>query len=213
MEASDDPLRQYPEDIDDPYYRPPAHVLEAAKSQAETQCSRQTTLQQETTDRPAQMVAVKGRKPIFMWPIKDPSNAGLGAVALDDRPLGDRLVNSTRVPHQVFSADVPTPIQWMKSLLAHAHRDILFTADIPSARNYNNLSLKTKSDIDKHIIILRDRYLVKSHILSLISSFVRHVSDILEYFIPEDYDCVVKGKAWAAVHTMLLVGFVSERLA
>lgn len=46
-----------------------------------------------------------------------------------------------------------------------------------------------------------------NHIFALLATFVHRLSRVLGCFIDEDYDCIVKGKVWAAAHVIILVGF------
>ncbi|KAL2823439.1 hypothetical protein BDW59DRAFT_96770 [Aspergillus cavernicola] len=182
MENSDGFSRQY---IAHPYYWPPGFVLDAARSQVAR--DRDQSPGQSTSQTIARVPAKGARggpekQSIFEWSIwEDPSKA-------------------TPTP-----ADKPTSTRRMKALLAYLHRDFLFLSAIRPVRVYNELSLQTKSSIDKQIVSLRETYLLNSHILDLVSAFVRSVSDILDHFIDSDYDCIVKGKVWAAVSIVIQV--------
>ncbi|KAL2839484.1 hypothetical protein BJY01DRAFT_219207 [Aspergillus pseudoustus] len=99
--------------------------------------------------------------------------------------------------------DEPTPTQRMKSFLAYTHHDILFLSSLRLSRLYNTLPLATKSSVLKQIDTLRTKYHVNAYILDLILDFVRYTGDILDEFIDPIYDCIVKGKTWAAVSAVI----------
>lgn len=213
MDDSDFPLPTQRGE-DDLYYTPPPYVLEAAKSQIDSEDAEiQHKKEKETprsTDSGAQTLATKRTQPIFKWPISKDTPK----IECDDKydPYSTRTTRNRpakKVPQQVevSPTDEPTPTQRMKSLLAHIHREILFSSDTRSSKNYNSLPLKTKSDVDSGIARLRESKEVNSHILALFSSFARHVGYVLDYFIDQKYDCIVKGKAWAAVHEIVMVRF------
>ncbi|KAJ5161828.1 hypothetical protein N7492_007220 [Penicillium capsulatum] len=198
-------------DDDKLYYMPPPYVLEAAKSQidnedAETQHAKEKDIHR-STENGTQAAAGKRTQPIFRWAITkdtpkidwdgkyDPYNIRINR---------DRQMKKVPPQIELSTADDPTPTQRMKSVLAHIHREILFSPDTRSSKNYNSLPLKTKSDVDRGIVRLRESQEVNSHILALFSSFARHVGYILDYFIDKKYDCIVKGKVWAAVHGLVM---------
>ncbi|KAL3430185.1 hypothetical protein BDV09DRAFT_189492 [Aspergillus tetrazonus] len=181
----DDYSRPSPHDIENPYYVPPLYVLDAAKFQAKKEGSQSQgalncNLNHPPTSASAQKVQFSEKLPIFQWAIINTSGTD------KPPPIND-----------------PTPSQRMRSLLAHIHRNMLFTTDSQFARTYNNLSLRTKLDVQKLITQLRLLHPINGHILDLVSSFVLDVNAFLEQFIEKDYNCLVKGKVWAALHTVV----------
>ncbi|KAL3471000.1 hypothetical protein BJX99DRAFT_250770 [Aspergillus californicus] len=90
----------------------------------------------------------------------------------------------------VSSINEPTRSREMRALLAYVHYQIL-------------LKLQTKSRVNEQIAMLQDDKYLDKDVLHLVSTFVCCVSDFLEHFIDRDYDCIVKGKVWAAVYTVI----------
>lgn len=211
MDNRDCPSPRQREEDDNLYYTPPPYVLEAAKSQldAEDAGTRHTKekISSQSTTNDAQPATKKPAQPIFRWSIgkntpkidRDNKYETYARVTRD-RPM-KKITEQVEVP----TADEPTPTQRMRSLLAHIHREILFSSNTHSSKNYNSLPLKTKSDVDSGIAHLRESKEVNSHILALFSSFSRQLSYILDCFIDRQYDCIVKGKIWAAVHELVMV--------
>ncbi|PYH98957.1 hypothetical protein BO71DRAFT_425580 [Aspergillus ellipticus CBS 707.79] len=178
-----------PKDIEDPYYMPPSHVLKAAKSQVHDQSSQQKGSSQ--IPESATLTSATGTMlPIFSWSVKEGPDDG------DQSEYGSVRAS---LEQKTNSVETTTPRQRMRALLAHMHRELLFVSELRSAKNYNNLPLKTESDVNLQITTLQDTDQVKKHLLVLISSFVRRVGHILDCFMDRDYDCIVKRKVWAAV--------------
>lgn len=192
-----DILIQRPETVEDPYYIPPLYVLEAAKSQAEVE---ETEPESHHIGQgegiPKASAGVK--QPIFKWPIKE----NIDYKSVDGSPHAIRT--------EVSSEHKPMPKQQMKALLAHLHYKLIHISGPFVAQQYNNLPLKTKLDVEKEITNLREHHHLNKHIYVLLASFVRHLDHVLGCFIDEDYDCIVKGKVWAATHALIQVSFHSS---
>lgn len=192
-----DTFIQRPEAVEGPYYLPPLYVLEAAKFQAEieeTKSESHAIGQGEDISKASAGV----KQPIFKWPIKD---------NIDDESV-DSFSHAIRP--EVSSEYKPTPKQQMRTLLAHLHYKLIHVPGQFVSQQYNNLPLRTKSDVEKEITNLRENHHLNNHIFALLASFVRRLSHVLGCFIDEDYNCIVKGKVWAATHAVVQVGFYSS---
>lgn len=188
---------QRPTHVEDPYYIPPPYVQEAARAQVEAEKtqSKGRSIHQEDGDAQSTSKAPPGNKnPIFTWSIK----------------TGNTINTYPHAPvDEISPRKTPTPQQQMRALLAHMHYKLLSSSDVLTAQSYNSLPLKTRSDIDREIYNLGKSGHIDGHIFTLLVSFVRRLSRVLGHFIDEDYDCIVKGKVWAAAHLVILTfGFI-----
>lgn len=189
-----DTFIQRPETVEGSYYIPPLYVLEAAKIQAEideTRSESHAIGQGEGISKASAGV----KQPIFKWPIKE----NIDDESVDGFPRA--------IGPEVSSEYKPTPKQQMRALLAHLHYKLIYAPGAFVAQHYNNLPLRTKSDVEKEITILHESHYLNNHIFALLVSFVRRLSHVLGCFIDEDYDCIVKGKIWAATHAVVQVCF------
>lgn len=194
-----DTFIQRPEAVEGSYYVPPLYVLEAAKFQAkveETRPGGHDIGQEEDISKASAGV----KQSIFKWPIKNNiDDESVDSFSLEIRP-------------EVSSEYQPTPKQQMKALLAHLHYKLIHVPGPFVAQQYNNLPLRKKPDVDKEIADLRENHNLNNHIFALLVSFVRRLSNVLGCFIDEDYDCIVKGKVWAATYAVIQVRFHSVYL-
>ncbi|KAL3467177.1 hypothetical protein BJX64DRAFT_283902 [Aspergillus heterothallicus] len=161
----------------DPYYWPPDFVLKAARAQAKKK--KEHAQSESETQAHDEKEDAQKKQPVFKWTVGKPSSV------------------------EKEAADEPDPAQRMKSLLAYAHHSILFLSGLRLTKLYNDLPLETKSSILSQIESLGAKHNVNSYILDLLRDFVRCLSDILDEFIDPHYDCIVKGKVWAAVHAVI----------
>ncbi|XHG04030.1 hypothetical protein AWENTII_007312 [Aspergillus wentii] len=167
----------YTSNSEDPYYWTPKYVMDAAKSQLAK------AVREDDSHRGEDKAGIESQA-IFKWPFKILYDAPDGTYKQDEHSI---------------SSDDPTPSQRMKALVAHIHHEILFSNGLRSVKSYNNLPLKTRADLNEHLANLRDSHHAYRHILTLASSFVSTVSDFLDCYIDKEYDCIIKGKVWAAL--------------
>ncbi|KAE8372474.1 hypothetical protein BDV26DRAFT_98978 [Aspergillus bertholletiae] len=177
---------------DNPYYLPPRIVLDAAKSM-------NGGVQDTST-----FTAEKEKRPLFKWLVKHDAQDTASLAGTFD-PVSRSYKDTTRSVKgcEVTPGDGPTPTQWLKLLMAHMHYEILFGVDFQSAKKYNALALKTKSDVEGELNSLYNSHQTNRHMVALGWSFVRHLSHILDSFIGHDYDCIIKAKVWAAAHAVI----------
>ncbi|KAF5859391.1 hypothetical protein ETB97_002898 [Aspergillus alliaceus] len=207
------PLLDRAMDIEDPYYTPPVFVFDAAKSHAETknvnpEINPETTSHQSMNGGVQDTSAVlteKEKRPFFKWPVKKDVHDMEPLIDGVD-PISSRAYKATTPRlnrRESASGHDPTPTQWLKALMAHMHYEILFNVDFHSAKKYNDLPLKTISDVEGELGSLYNHHQSNRHMLALARSFLRRLSRVLESFIGQDYDCIVKGKVWAAMHVLI----------
>ncbi|KAL2868160.1 uncharacterized protein BJX67DRAFT_351219 [Aspergillus lucknowensis] len=193
MENNEAPPRKRINDIMDPYYWPPAHVVDAAKLQAKNDAAHSYNSQSgnygQLSGEGKEPFSHSGpdpeTQPIFLWSIRQDTRTGSSGHG------------------QVTPDEKPTSMQWMKALVAYIHYEILFNADVRSAKNYNNLPLKTKQDAERELARIQEASSLNNHWASLMSSFIGSVNVFLDLFIDRDYNCTVRGKIWAAVYTII----------
>lgn len=186
---------QRPIHVEEPYYTPPTYVQEAARAQAEAERTRskgRDIHHQDGNIQSTSKAPIGNKSPIFTWSIKTGNTINTYPYALVD---------------EISPEEAPTPQQQMRALLAHMHYKLLSSSDVLTAQSYNNLPLKTRSDIDREMYNLGKSCHIGEHKFSLLASFVSRLSRVLGHFIDEDYDCIVKGKIWAAAHLIILVCF------
>jgi hypothetical protein len=91
----------------------------------------------------------------------------------------------------------------IRSLLASLHSDLLFWPETSQACSYNRLPLRNRGDVKREIERLADEGHISAHQEKLLASFNEQISDIWDIFVPADYDCILKGKVWAAVDVLI----------
>ncbi|KAL4733718.1 hypothetical protein BDV11DRAFT_175422 [Aspergillus similis] len=201
----------------DPYYSPPRFVLDAVGKQ-----SKRVNEDGDGHGLAQGASGVAGASRI------DSPGAGAGSATQRDRKRGQGRplpifkwpIGKKPSEEASSDSDEATSTRRMKSLLAYIHRHMLFhtgnaedfsyfplTTAASTAmllnRTYNALPLKTRSSVDSQLLHLRDTHHVDNYILDLLRTFVRGISDLLDEFIAHDYECIVKGKVWAAVLAVL----------
>ncbi|KAL4755701.1 uncharacterized protein BDW70DRAFT_165200 [Aspergillus foveolatus] len=201
----------------DPYYSPPKFVLDAI--------GKQSRRGKEDGEGHGLAQRASGTAGVSQT---DGPGAGVGSATQRDKERGQGRSLPIfkwpigKKPSEEASSDTndAASTRRMKSLLAYIHRHMLFHTDNakfssyfppPTAtstamllnRTYNAIPLKTKSNVESQLLHLRDTHHVNNYILDLLRTFVRGISDFLDEFIAPDYECIVKGKVWAAVSAVL----------
>ncbi|KAL4931750.1 uncharacterized protein BDV17DRAFT_226384 [Aspergillus undulatus] len=180
----------------DPYYWPPEYVLEAARSQSK---KGQGQSQSQPPSEPQSQLQIKTQEGgISLTPTSRVEAETEGDKRQEKQPVFKWSVGKSAED----LSDDPDANQRMRALLAYIHRHILFLSDPLVAKAYNELPIQTKSGVDEQIDTFRTHQ-VNGYIIDLIITFVRYMSDILDEFIDSNYECIVKGKVWAAVSAMI----------
>ena len=200
----------------DPYYSPPKFVLDAVRNQSK----------REKEDRESHGLA-QGASGAAGVAQTDGPGPGAGSATKSNKKLGQERPLPVfkwyigKEPSEEASSDPDEAesTRRMKSLLAYIHQHMLFRTDNTKSssyfprttkasekilnRTYNAIPLKTRSIVESQLLHLRDTYHVNNYILDLLRTFVRGVSDLLDEFIAREYECIVKGKIWAAISAVL----------